>query len=346
MGLSVTGHSEKPMLNVLRGKPTAPTPVWLMRQAGRYLPEYREVRAKAPDFMKLCLTPALAAEVTLQPIRRFSFDAAILFADILLIPHALGQRVWFAEGEGPKLGELNVGTLNLKQVRPSLSPVFETIQRVRSELPRQTALIGFAGAPWTVASYMIAGGSSDDSTPARTLALKEPEKFSALIDVLVEATADYLKAQVDAGAEVLQLFESWAGAIPANAIAELSVEPLRRIIKHVKAHAPSVPIIVFPRGAGANLEQYGAIGATAISLDQHTSPTWVRARLPSQTVLQGNLDPVTLIVGGSALRTAVDGILRETKDTPHIFNLGHGIRPETPVAHVEELLRLIRDPTV
>jgi uroporphyrinogen decarboxylase len=283
--------------------------------------------------------------VTLQPIRRFGFDAAILFADILLIPHALGQDVWFAEGEGPKLGELSIAALKPAQIRSSLSPVFETIGRVRDGLPKPTTLIGFAGAPWTVATYMIAGGGSDDSTPARMFALREPDKFAALIDILIEATADYLKAQVDAGAEVLQLFESWAGTIPANAIARFSVDPLRRIVERVRAHAPSVPVIVFPRGAGANLGRYSAVGASAISLDQHTSPAWARTQLPSGIVLQGNLDPVTLIVGGDSLRSAVDDILRETQGTPHVFNLGHGIRPETPTQHVEELLRLIRNPS-
>jgi uroporphyrinogen decarboxylase len=313
-----------------------------MRQAGRYLPEYRDIRAKALDFLTLCLTPAHAAEITLQPVRRFGFDAAILFADILLIPHALGQRVWFVEGEGPKLGPLDIATLKAERIRQTLSPVFETVARVRSDLPRETALIGFAGAPWTVATYMIAGGSSDDSSPARMFALQRPAEFAALIELLVEATTDYLIAQIDAGAEILQLFESWAGTIPANAIERLSVQPIRRVVERVKAHAPTVPVIVFPRNAGTNYARYGATGATAISLDQHTSPVWARAQLPAGTVFQGNLDPVTLVAGGDPLQAAVADILRETEGAPHIFNLGHGIRPETPVAHVEELLRLIR----
>jgi uroporphyrinogen decarboxylase len=342
MSSSVTVISEKPILMVLRGTPVAQRPVWLMRQAGRYLPEYRDLRAKGSDFLTLCLTPALAAEITLQPIRRFGFDAAILFADILLIPHALGQRVWFVEGEGPKLGPLDIATLKADQVRRALAPVFETVARVRSDLPRETALIGFAGAPWTVATYMIAGGSSDDSTPARMFTLQRPVEFAALIELLVEATTDYLIAQIDAGAEILQLFESWAGTIPANAVERLSVQPIRRIIERVKAHAPTIPVIVFQRNAGANYVRYGATGATAISLDQHTSLSWARAQLPPGTVLQGNLDPMTLIAGGDPLRAAVADILRETEHVPHIFNLGHGIRPETPVAHVEELLRLIR----
>lgn len=337
--------SEKPILKALNGMPVEPRPVWLMRQAGRYLPEYREIRSKAPDFLALCLTPELAAEVTLQPIRRFAFDAAILFADILLIPHALGQRVWFAEGEGPKLDALDAASikrLRREDVRSRLAPVCETIRRVRADLPRQTTLIGFAGAPWTVATYMIAGGSSDDSTPARLFAHRHPEAFAELINLLVEATTDYLIAQVDAGAEALQLFESWAGTIPVDSISAFSLDPLRRIVERVRLHAPTVPIIVFPRAAGANLQLYAAIGANAISLDTHTSLRWARALFTQQTALQGNLDPIALIAGGDALKVAVANILDATKDTPHVFNLGHGIRPETPPAHVEQLLNLIR----
>jgi uroporphyrinogen decarboxylase len=336
---------EKPILKALLGRPVEPRPVWLMRQAGRYLPEYRELRAQAADFMTLCLTPELAAEVTLQPIRRFNFDAAILFADILLIPHALGQRVWFAEGEGPKLEPLEFELL--KRLKPAnvpkaLAPVVETIGRVKHELPNTTTLIGFAGAPWTVATYMIAGGSSDDSTPARLFALQHPDIFTALLDILVEATSQYLIAQVDAGAEVLQLFESWAGTIPAGDIEAFSVNPLQRIIAAVKKRAPFVPIIVFPRGAGANYPRYAATGANAISLDTHTSPKWAREQFGPKIALQGNLDPLALIAGGDALTAAVGQLLEDTQGTPHVFNLGHGIRPTTPVAHVEQLLAAIR----
>jgi uroporphyrinogen decarboxylase len=339
-------RSDKPILRVLRGDAVEPRPVWLMRQAGRYLPEYRELRAKASDFLTLCLTPTLSAEITLQPIHRYGFDAAILFADILLIPHALGQRVWFAEGEGPKLDPLDeaaIRRLNPANVRQALAPVFETIDRVKTKLPKTTALIGFAGAPWTVATYMIAGGGSDDSTPARRFAYAHPEAFEKLLDILVDATTEYLIAQVEAGAEVLQIFESWAGTIPADAVEAYALKPIYRIVEHVRARAPNVPIIVFPRGAGANYPRYAhETDATAISLDAHTSLAFAAEAFPETTVLQGNLDPLALIAGGDALAAGVARIKADTKGRAHIFNLGHGIRPETPVAHVEQLMRLIR----
>lgn len=343
--MTLVERIEKPMLKALLGQAVEPRPVWLMRQAGRYLPEYRELRAKTSDFMTLCLTPSLAAEVTLQPIRRFNFDAAILFADILLIPHALGQRVWFEQGEGPKLEAFDA--TSLKRFKPeavptALAPVMETIGRVKRELPKATTLIGFAGAPWTVATYMIAGGSSDDSTPARLFAHKNPTDLAALLEILIEATATYLIAQIDAGAEVLQLFESWAGTIPADQIDAWSIKPLQRIITCVHRHAPQVPIIVFPRAAGANYPRYAQTKATAISLDTHTSLEWARKHFAPNIALQGNLDPLALIAGGQALTDAVDRILADTRGTPHIFNLGHGIRPETPIAHVEQLLAHVR----
>jgi uroporphyrinogen decarboxylase len=341
----VIARIEKPVLKALLGRPVEPRPVWLMRQAGRYLPEYRELRAKAADFMTLCLTPELAAEVTLQPIRRFNFDAAILFADILLIPHGLGQRVWFAEGEGPKLDPLDLDLLkrlNVANVPKALAPVVETIERVKGELPPSTTMIGFAGAPWTVATYMIAGGSSDDSTAARLFALQHPDLFAALLDILVEATAQYLIAQVNAGAEALQLFESWAATIPVGDLEAFSIKPLQQIIAIVRKRAPFIPIIVFPRGAGANYPRYAAVGANAISLDAHTSMKWAREQFGLKPALQGNLDPLALIAGGDALTAAVDQLLADTRDTPHVFNLGHGIRPTTPIAHVEQLLAQIR----
>jgi uroporphyrinogen decarboxylase len=343
--MTVVEHIEKPILKALLGQAVEPRPVWLMRQAGRYLPEYRELRAKTADFMTLCLTPSLAAEVTLQPIRRFNFDAAILFADILLIPHALGQRVWFEQGEGPKLEAFDAASLKRfkpETVSTALAPVMETIARVKRELPKAATLIGFAGAPWTVATYMIAGGSSDDSTPARLFAHKNPGDFTALLDILVESTANYLIAQIDAGAEVLQLFESWAGTIPADQIDAYSIKPLQRIITRIHEHAPHIPFIVFPRAAGANYPRYGETQATAISLDAHTPLEWARSQFKPNVALQGNLDPLALIAGGKALSSAVDRVLTDTRGTPHIFNLGHGIRPETPIAHVEQLLAHIR----
>jgi uroporphyrinogen decarboxylase len=336
----------KPMLSVLKGNPLDPHPVWLMRQAGRYLPEYRELRTKATDFLNLCLTPTLASEITLQPIRRFGFDAAILFADILVIPHALGQKVWFAEGEGPRLEPITADTiknLDPTRIRKTLSPILETIDRVKTGLPASTTLIGFAGAPWTVATYMIAGRGSDDSTPARLFAYRVPKAFAQIIEILVESTADYLSAQVEAGAEVLQIFESWAGTIPCGKLEDYSLSPIKRIVERVRAKAPTVPIIVFPRAAGANYPRYARdTGATAISLDAHTSLEFAAKAFPAETVLQGNIDPLALIAGGDALRTAVQEAKKQTQGRAHIFNLGHGIRPETPIEHVNELLRLIR----
>ena len=268
----VGSKTDKVVLRALRGEALEIPPIWLMRQAGRYLPEYRALRSKAKSFLELCLTPDLAEEITLQPIRRFGFDAAILFADILLVPHALGQKLWFQEGEGPRLEPLTAQTifaLSRTDVAVRLAPVFETIRRLRKSLPAQTTLIGFAGAPWTVATYMIAGAGSEDSAAARLFALKEPQAFAALMDVLVDATVDYLVAQVNAGAEALQLFESWAATIPAESLAEYSIKPLVRIIEGVREKAPGIPIIVFPRGAGSNYLRYDAIGVVIVKRKNH-----------------------------------------------------------------------------
>jgi uroporphyrinogen decarboxylase len=339
--------TDKTVLRALRGETLEIPPIWLMRQAGRYLPEYWALRAKAKSFLELCLTPDLAEEITLQPIRRFGFDAAILFADILLIPSALGQKLWFQAGEGPRLEPLSVNAisgLSRSQVVERLAPVFETIGRLRKSLPASTTLIGFAGAPWTVATYMIAGAGSDDSAAARLFALKEPKAFAALIDVLVDATVDYLVAQAEAGAEALQLFESWAATIPAESIAAYSVEPLTRIIEGVRAKTP-VPIIVFPRGAGSNVLRYDAMGADGLSLDTHVLLDAVAGSLKTPC-LQGNLDPLRLIAGGKALEDSVRRIRRAMVGRPHIFNLGHGVRPETPVEHVEQLVKLVREKAV
>ncbi len=337
--------TDKAVLRALRGEALEIPPLWMMRQAGRYLPEYRALRAKAKDFLELCLTPDLAEEITLQPIRRFGFDAAILFADILLVPLGLGQKLWFQEGEGPRLEPLTVqkiSALSRGQVIERLLPVFETIKRLRKSLPAQTTLIGFAGAPWTVATYMIAGAGSDDSGAARLFALKEPKAFATLIDVLVDATVDYLVAQVNAGAEVLQLFESWAATVPAESIAEYSIKPLARIVEGVRDRAPDVPIIVFPRGAGSNYLRYDAIGADALSLDAHVVLDSFVGMLKTPC-LQGNLDPFRLIAGGKALEDSVRHIRRAMNGRAFIFNLGHGIRQETPVEHVEQLVRLVRE---
>ena len=336
----------KPILSALHGKLVEPHPVWLMRQAGRYLPEYREIRTKATDFLNLCLTPTLASEITLQPIRRFGFDAAILFADILVVPHALGQKVWFAESEGPRLEPITadrIHKLDPSRLRPTLAPIFETIDRVKTNLPKTTTLIGFAGAPWTVATYMIAGRGSDDSAAARLFAYREPQAFATLLEILIASTVDYLIAQIDAGAEVLQIFESWAGTVPVEKLDDYSLLPIRQVVKRVHDHAPSVPIIVFPRAAGTNYPRYAhETGANAISIDTHTSLSFAIEQFPSSVVTQGNIDPLALIAGGRALQRAVALAKKQTKGRAHIFNLGHGIRPETPLEHVTELLGLIR----
>ena len=342
----MTRSSTKPFLAVLSGQSVTPAPIWLMRQAGRYLPEYRELRAKAGDFMTLCCTPALAAEVTLQPIRRFGFDAAILFSDILVIPHALGQRLHFAEGEGPKLekwGPQEFARLDPQAAGNALAPICETVSRVRESLPANVALIGFAGAPWTVASYMVAGGSSSESEDLRRFAATHPRERDHLIDTLVEATATYLVDQVRAGAEALQIFESWAATLPANLVGPCSVEPIRRIIETVRSKCPGIPFIVFPRGAGLNLPLYAArTGANAIGVDYQTSLSTIRQHVPASMATQGNLDPMTLAVGGPAQDEAIEAILAQTRTHPHIFNLGHGIRQETPIENVSRMINQVR----
>ena len=344
----MTGTEPKALLAVLSGKPVSPTPIWLMRQAGRYLSEYRDLRAKAGDFMTLCFTPDFATEVTLQPIRRFGFDAAILFSDILVIPHALGQRLWFAEGEGPKLekfGPADFAKMKAATANILLAPVFETVSRVKATLPSNVTLIGFAGAPWTVANYMVAGGSSDDSEDLRRFAATHPANLDGLMETLVEATALYLIEQVRAGAEVLQIFESWGGAIPAGMVDKYSVEPIRKIISRVRNSYPSIPFIVFPRGSGMNLSAYTErTGANGVSIDFQTSLAKARSIMSPALATQGNLDPMVLAVGGEAQSSAISQILEQTAGTPHIFNLGHGIRQETPIRHVENMIAQVRAP--
>ena len=339
---------DKPLfLRTLAGQASPTPPLWMMRQAGRYLPEYREVRAKAGGFLDLCYNPALATEVTLQPIRRFGFDAAILFSDILVIPHALGQKVWFAEGEGPKLepitGEADLARIDEALSLERLAPVFEALERIRAALPAETALIGFCGAPWTVASYMIAGKGTPDQAPARLTAYSDPAFLDRLIDLLVESSIAYLCRQVEAGAQVLQIFESFASALPPGLIERLSFAPLRRIVAGVKARHPHVPVILFARGAGPRLEALAATsGAEGIGLDWSVDPAWAAATLDRKAILQGNLDPLALIAGGKALEDGVAAIRAAMGDRPYIFNLGHGIQPQTPVAHVERLVALVR----
>jgi uroporphyrinogen decarboxylase len=339
--------TKPPLLNVIDGKPSERPPVWLMRQAGRYLPEYRAVRAKAGSFLDLCYNPDLATEVTLQPIRRFGFDAAILFSDILVIPHALGQDVTFAEGEGPKLRPVAdsaaLGALTPALDLDRLAPVLETVKRVRSALPVETALLGFCGAPWTVASYMIAGKSTPDQAPARLLAYRDEALFAALIERLVDASVSYLVAQLDAGADAVQIFESFAGALPPALFDRWSLEPISRIAAGVRARRPDARILVFPRGAAQRLEVLAQAGiADVVGLDWSVDPAWAREHVQTHVCVQGNLDPLALVAGGRQLDEAVDRIIKAFSGRPHIFNLGHGILPETPIAHVEQMLRRLR----
>lgn len=337
---------DKPLLAVLKGERRDPPPAWMMRQAGRYLPEYRKVRATAPDFIAFCLDPEKAAEVTLQPIRRFGFDGAIVFADILLIPMTLGRRVWFEKGEGPKLDPLamsEVDGLAIGDVETRLGPVGETLSRVRAGLPGETTLIGFAGAPWTVATYMIEGGGSKDRLQVRAAAWREPERFDHLLDLLATATARYLVMQANSGADVLKIFDSWAEGLPEPLFERVVTAPTRSIVDQVRAAGVTVPIIGFPKGAGTHYARYAAeTGIDAIALDHGLDPAWADAALPEGLPVQGQLDPSALLAGGEALDSEIARILHAWKNRPHIFNLGHGISPDVPVAHVERLLEQLR----
>jgi uroporphyrinogen decarboxylase len=320
----------------------------MMRQAGRYLPEYRELRAKAGSFLDLCFTPEWAAEVTLQPIRRFHFDAAIIFSDILVIPHALGRRVRFEVGEGPRLDPLDtpekIGALARDADFAELEPVFEALRRVRAALAPEIALIGFCGAPWTVATYMVAGRGTPDQAPARLFAYSHPQVFSTIIDVLVENSIRYLIGQLEAGAEALQIFDTWAGVLPPREFARWSIEPTRRIVEGVRKKRPDARIIGFPRGAGTLLPAYvDATGVDAVSIDWAAEPAMIREKVQGKVAVQGNLDPLALIAGGAALDAGIDDVLANYAAGRLIFNLGHGILPETPIAHVEQMVRRVRD---
>jgi uroporphyrinogen decarboxylase len=320
----------------------------MMRQAGRYLPEYRALREKAGSFLNLCFTPEYAAEVTLQPIRRFDFDAAIIFSDILVIPYALGRSVRFEAGEGPRLDPLDtpdkVATLAAKADFGKLEPVYEALRRVRAELDAKTALIGFCGAPWTVVTYMIAGQGTPDQAPARMMAYRQPEAFAEIIDVLVENSIHYLVGQLNAGADALQIFDTWAGVLPPREFARWSIEPARRIVEGVRRHVPDAKIIGFPRGAAGQLPAYvEATGVNAVSIDWTADPSLIRERVQTKVAVQGNLDPLVLIAGGAALDRAVDDVLANYGKGRLIFNLGHGIQPETPIAHVEQMVRRVRE---
>ena len=335
-------------LEPFEGSSLTPPPIWLMRQAGRYLPEYRATRAKAGSFLELCYSPALAAEVSLQPIRRFGFDAAILFSDILVVPDALGQAVTFVDGEGPKLDPIRSAS-DLARIDPQatgekFSIVFETVARLRQDLPRETALIGFCGAPWTVATYMAGGEGSSDQVHARTWAYRDPDGFSSLIDTLAVASIDYLDGQIKAGADVVQIFDSWAGALPEDQFERWVVEPTAKIVAALKSRHPKVPIIGFPRGAGIMASRYVAeTGVDGVSCDTPT-PVGAMKRLAAEShkVVQGNLDPLLLVAGGEAMDRRVRQIVEAMRGVPFIFNLGHGIVPETPPDNVGRLVELVR----
>jgi uroporphyrinogen decarboxylase len=339
----------KPFLEVLAGTRVDPPPLWLMRQAGRYLPEYRAVRSRTRDFLELCYTPDLAVEVTLQPIRRFPLDAAILFSDILVVPHALGAELRFVEGEGPRLGVVDdargLARLDAGRLHERLAPVYETLRRLRAELPAEVALIGFAGAPWTLAAYLVEGQGSKEFLRPRTLARREPALFGALIELLSVAVVEFLSAQVEAGAEALQLFDSWAGVLPEAELRRWCVGPAARIVAELRARHPGVPVVLFPRGVGAGLKLFAAeVGAQGLSLDTTVPMGWAAAELdrPDGLALQGNLDPVALLGPEAALLEEAGAVLRAAAGRPHVFNLGHGVLPPTPPERVGALARYLK----
>lgn len=346
---SVTKSSSRRFLEPFSGSALTPPPVWLMRQAGRYLPEYRATRKEAGSFLDLCYNPALATEVTLQPIRRFGFDAAILFSDILVVPDAIGQSVRFAEGEGPRLDPIRdldgLARLSLSNAGEKFGTVWETVDRLRQDLPSETTLIGFCGAPWTVATYMVEGRGSTDQSAARAWAYRDPRAFAQLIDLLTEASILYLAGQIKAGAEVIQIFDSWAGSLAEDQFQSWVVAPTARIVNALKSEFPDVPVIGFPRGAAAQLQHFiEGTGVNGVSCDT-SCPLSVMQRLAaSGTVVQGNLDPLLLVAGGDALDRRVDEILTAMQDKPFVFNLGHGIVPETPPENVARLVARIRRP--
>lgn len=334
------------LLRVLNGERLDPPPIWIMRQAGRYLPEYRELRTRSKSFLDFCYSPALATEAVMQPLRRFPLDAAILFSDILVIPDALGQKVWFVEGEGPRLTPL-LGEASWKLGEPEkavqrLAPVYEAVERIKGNLPPGVALIGFAGGPWTVATYMLQGrgGEKDE---ARRAVYERPDDIDALLDLLVETTAQHLVAQIKAGADCLQIFESWAEGLPPSVFQRVIIQPTRKLIARVRELGVTAPIIGFPRGAGAQIDAYAnETGVTALGVDTQTTADYAFEVAPEGMPLQGNLDPQTLIVGGDALERAAREVLIAFKSAPHIFNLGHGITPQATPENVEHLVRVVK----
>ncbi len=338
-------QTPKPLLETLKGKRADQLPMWLMRQAGRYLPEYRALRAEKGGFLELVHDSAAAAEVTLQPIRRFGFDGAILFSDILVVPHALGQDLWFEAGEGPRLApKLVDATLNALTKAPErLCPVIETVRQVKALLPAATTFLGFAGSPWTVATYMVAGQGSREQAETRRFAYRDPAAFQRIIDAIADLTIDYLSDQIAAGVDAVQLFDSWSGSLSPAQFDQWVIAPTAKIISAVKARHPHAMVIGFPKGAGGKLPAYARqVGADAIGLDETVDPNWAHQNLPKDLPVQGNLDPLALIAGGAVLDDAVTRIIDAFADRPHVFNLGHGILPDTPIAHVEALVARIR----
>ena len=337
--------ADKPLLAVLKGERRDPPPMWLMRQAGRYLPEYRALRAARGGFLDMAYNPEAAAEITLQPLRRFPFDAAILFSDILIVPHAIGQELSFVAGEGPRLAPplADASLDGLQPVLERLEPIWATVERVKAELSPQTTFLGFAGSPWTVATYMVAGQGSREQAEARSLAYQDPGKFEAIIRRIEAVTLDYLSGQVRAGVDAIQLFDSWAGSLAPSEFERWVIAPTARIVEAFRARHPETPVIGFPKGAGGKLRAYaGETGVDAIGLDETVDPVWADRELPRNLPVQGNLDPLALIAGGEALGSATKRILDAFAARPHIFNLGHGIQQTTPIAHVEQLVRLVK----
>ncbi len=342
---TLASPKSKPLLKVLSGERIDSPPVWLMRQAGRYLPEYRTLRAEKGGFLELVNDSDAAAEVTLQPIRRFGFDGAILFSDILVIPHALGQDLWFETGEGPRLAPRLVDHAleSLSAATQRLDPVYGTVRRVAAALPPETTFLGFAGSPWTVATYMVAGQGSRDQAETRRMAYRDPTAFQAIVDAIIGLTVDYLAKQVEAGVEAVQLFDSWAGSLSPAQFERWVIAPNAAIVAGLRARCPGVKIIGFPKGAGGKLGAYAReIKIDGIGLDETVDPAWAHRELPAGLPVQGNLDPLALIAGGDELASAISRVLDALADRPHIFNLGHGILPDTPIAHVEQLLTQLR----
>ena len=333
------------LLDALNGQRTARVPLWLMRQAGRYLPEYRALRERKGGFLELAYDSEAAAEVTLQPVCRFALDGAILFSDILVIPHALGQELWFDAGEGPRLAPplLDGAWQGLEAAPQRLDPVYETVRLTCAALPDGVTMLGFAGSPWTVATYMVAGAGSKDQHRARELAYRDPKAFGSLIEAIEKATIDYLIGQIDAGAEAVQLFDSWAGSLAPDQFERWVVAPTARIAERLHEARAGIPVIGFPKGAGARLPAYAReTGIDAVGVDETVDPLWAARELPADMPVQGNLDPILLLAGGEALEHRVSAILAAFAERPHVFNLGHGIGQFTPIAHVERLIAMVR----